>query len=318
MPRYASMSLSSNDTYRSLVIVNPTSAAGATNRRWDALAKLLRSSLGNFEYVLTRAPGEATTLSRAALHDGFEMVVSVGGDGTLNEVVGGFFDGAAPVAPEAVLGVVALGTGCDFARTMDLLDLKSACARLGGRNTRIIDVGLARFTGHDGAGVTRIFINVVSIGVGGLVARFVSPRLKAVSGQLAFTLATLRALAVYRDQSVTFEFDDMPPCSLAITNCAFGNGRFFGAGMQVAPAAELDDGELDVTIWSGFGLMDFILKRHALYDGSHVRLPGAQVLRTRRTIATSKSTVLLELDGESVGRLPAQLEVLPGAIRLKT
>jgi YegS/Rv2252/BmrU family lipid kinase len=299
------------------VIVNPAAAAGATGRRWDRIAKLLRSSLGDFDHVVTRAPGDATMLSLAALRDGIEMVVAVGGDGTLNEVVGGFFDGAAPVAPNAVLGVVAIGTGCDFGRTMGPADLESACARLGGRETRLIDVGLARFTAHGGAPTMRIFINVVSFGVGGLVARLVSPRLKAVSGQLAFTLATLRALAVYRDRTVVLEFDDMPPRSLAITNCAFGNGRFFGAGMQVAPAAQLDDGELDVTIWSGFGLMDFIRKRHRLYDGSHVREPGAQVLRTRRTIATSESTVLLELDGESVGRLPLQLEVLPGALRLK-
>jgi diacylglycerol kinase (ATP) len=307
----------SRDAFRSLVIVNPASAAGATGRRWDRIAKPLRSSLGDFEQVATQAPGEATTLSRAALRDGFEMIVAVGGDGTLNEVVGGFFDGLTPVAPGAVLGVVALGTGCDFGRSIGQVDLESACARLAGRKTRSIDVGLARFAGHDGAPTMRIFINVVSCGVGGLVAHLVSPRLKAVSGKLAFTLATLRALAVYRDQTVTLQFDDMPARSVAITNCAFGNGRFFGAGMQVAPEAQLDDGELDVTIWSGFGFVDFIRKRHALYDGSHVREPGAQVLRIRRTIATSESTVMLELDGESVGRLPASLEVLPGAIRLK-
>jgi YegS/Rv2252/BmrU family lipid kinase len=299
------------------VIVNPAAAAGATGRRWDRIAKLLRSSLGNFEHAVTQAPGDATTLSLAALRAGTEMVVAVGGDGTLNEVVGGFFDSGAPVVPDAVLGVVALGTGCDFGRTIGPADLESACARLGGRKTRLIDVGLARFTAHDGAPAMRIFINVVSFGVGGLVASLVSPRLKALSGPLAFTLATLRALAVYRDRTVVLKFDDMPPRSLAITNCAFGNGRFFGAGMQVAPAAQLDDGELDVTIWSGFGLMDFIRKRHTLFDGSHVREPGAQVLRTRRAIATSESTVLLELDGESVGTLPLQLEVLPGALRLK-
>jgi YegS/Rv2252/BmrU family lipid kinase len=307
----------SSNAFRALVIVNPASAAGATGRRWDRIAKLLRSSLGEFERVATQEPGEATTLSRAALREGFEMIVSVGGDGTLNEVVGGFFDGSAAVSPEAVLGVVALGTGCDFGRTIGQSDLESACARLAGRKTRSIDVGIARFTGHDGVPARRVFINVASFGCGGLVAHLVSPRLKAVSGQLAFTLATLRALAVYRDQLVTLEFDDLPPRSLAITNCAFGNGRFFGAGMQVAPAARLDDGELDVTIWSGFRLMDFIRKRHTLYDGSHVREPGAQVLRCRRAIATGESTVLLELDGESAGRLPVQLEVLAGAVKLK-
>ena len=305
------------DAFRSLVIVNPASAAGTTGRRWDRIAKLLHSSLGNFEHAATQKPGEATALSRTALREGFEMVVSVGGDGTLNEVVGGFFEGSVALAPQAVLGVVALGTGSDFGRTLGQVDLESACARLRGRKTRSIDVGLARFTGHDGAATTRIFMNVASFGCGGLVAHLLSPRLKAVSGHLAFTLATLRALAIYRDQTVTLEFDGMPPRSLAITNCAFANGRFFGAGMQVAPAAQLDDGELDVTIWSGFRLMDFIRKRHSLYDGSHVREPGTQVLRSRRAIASSESTVLLEVDGESAGTLPAQLEVLAGAVRLK-
>lgn len=309
--------MSSTDAFRSFVIVNPASAAGATGRRWDRIAKRLRSSLGGFEHAATQRPGEASTLARAALQNGFEMVVCVGGDGTLNEVAGGFFEGSEPIAPQAVLGVVALGTGCDFARTIGQPDLDSACARLAGRKTRSIDVGLARFTGHDGAPATRIFINVASFGCSGLVAHLASPRLKAVSGRLAFTLATLRALAVYRDQTVTLEFDDMPPRSLAITNCAFGNGRFFGAGMQVAPAALLDDGQLDVTIWSGFGLMDFIRKRHTLYDGSHVREAGTEALRTRRAIATSASTVLLEVDGESAGRLPAQLDVLAGILRLK-
>lgn len=306
-----------SDAFRSFVIVNPASAAGAAGRRWDRIANLLQRSLGDFEHAVTQRPGDATTLSRAALRAGFEMIVSVGGDGTLNEVVGGFFEGSVPVAPQAVLGVIALGTGCDFGRTIEQADVESACARLAGRKTRSIDLGLARFTGHDGAPTTRIFINVASFGCGGLVARLASPRLKAISGQLAFTLATLRALAVYRDQIVTLKFDDGPPRSLAMTNCAFGNGRYFGAGMQVTPAAQLDDGELDVTIWSGFGLMDFIRKRHSLYDGSHVREPGAEVLRTRRAIATSESTILLEIDGESVGTLPAQLQVLAGALRLK-
>src|ERR1700722_20182569 len=163
----------SNDALRSFVIVNPTSAAGAAGRHCDRIAKLLRSSLGNFEHAATRKPGDATTLSRSALRQGFEMVVCVGGDGTLNEVVGGFFDGAAAVAPEAVLGVVALGTGCDFGRTLDQKDIEAPRARLAGGNTGSIDVGLARFMGHDGAPATRIFINVAAFGSGGLVADLV-------------------------------------------------------------------------------------------------------------------------------------------------
>jgi diacylglycerol kinase family enzyme len=106
--------------------------------------------------------------------------------------------------------------------------LEAACARLRGRKTRSIDVGLARFVAHDGSPATRTFINVVSF-----------------------------------------------------TNCAVCNGRYFGAGMQVAPTAQLDDGEFDVTIWTGFGLRDFIGKRRSLYDGSHVQLPGPGALRIK-------------------------------------
>lgn len=306
------------NAFRSFVIVNPMSAAGATGRRWNQIAKLLQRSLGDFEHAATRFPNEAATLSRQALRNGYDMVVAVGGDGTLNEVVSGFFEGSAPIAPGAVLGVIATGTGSDFGRTLAQSDLESACARLGGRDTRAVDVGFARFTRHDGTPATRIFINVASFGVGGLVARLVSPRLKALSGRVAFSLATLRALAIYRDRTVSLQFDAAPPQSLAITNCAFANGRYFGAGMRVAPAAEIDDGELDATIWSGFTWVDFIRKRRVLYDGSHVRERGTQSLRLRRATATSESTVLLEIDGESVGRLPVEIEVLPMAIRLKT
>jgi YegS/Rv2252/BmrU family lipid kinase len=305
------------NSFRSFVIVNPSSAAGATGRRWDLIAKLLRRSLGSFEHAATRFPNEATALSRAALRDGYEMIVAVGGDGTLNEVASGFFDGYTAIAPEAVLGVIAVGTGSDFGRTLGQTDLQSACASLGGRNARSMDVGLAHFSNHDGSPATRIFINVASFGVSGLVARLVSPRLKALSGRAAFTFATLRALATYRDQTVSLQFDDAPAQSLAITNCAFGNGRFFGAGMQVAPAAKFDDGELDATIWSGFTLLDFIRKRRTLYDGTHVREPGTQALRLRRATATSESIVLLEIDGESAGRLPLQIDVMPLALRLK-
>ncbi len=302
---------------RSFVIVNPASGARTSGRRWDRLARLLQSSLGDFQYAFTQAPGDATSLARTALRQGFGKVVAVGGDGTLNEVVNGFFDGAVPLAPQAVLGIVALGTGGDFGRTLAQRDVASACATLAGEASRRIDVGLARFIGHDGRPATRIFINVASFGVSGLVARRVSSRLKAISGQLSFTLATLLALAVYRDAGVTLQFDDLSPRTLALTNAAFGNGRFFGAGMQVAPAAELDDGLLDVTLWSGFGLLAFIQKRRSLYDGSHVRERGAQVLKIRRAIASSEAPLLVELDGESVGRLPLQVEVLPGVLRLK-
>jgi YegS/Rv2252/BmrU family lipid kinase len=302
---------------RTMVIVNPTSGAGASGRRWKRTARALGRALGTFEQAFTTGPLHATRLAQQALRDGCEMVVAVGGDGTLNEVVCGFFDAGRAVAPQAMLGVVALGTGSDFARTLGRPDLEEACARLAGRGSRPIDVGHARFRAHDGTMAERVFVNVASFGCSGRVARMMSPRLKHASGSLAFTLATARALMTFRDQRVAMSLDDGPALEYSITNCAFCNARYFGAGVQVAPQALIDDGSFDVTLWSGFGLLDFVRKRRSLYSGAHIQEPGTRLLHARRATATSADEVLLELDGESVGRLPVELELLPRALRLK-
>lgn len=308
--------MASTDSLRALVIVNPASASGATRRRWDRIARAIDQALGPFEHVFTEAPHHATTLTRRALEAGVEMVVAVGGDGTVNEVARGFFDGRRPVAPHAALGVVPHGTGGDLARSLGAPGLEEACARLRGHSTLPIDVGHARFTDHDGRPAERVFLNVASFGCGGVVARALTRTSKRL-GSLSFALATVRALRGYRDQPVTITINGGPPEDLTITNCAVCNGRYFGGGMQVAPSARIDDGWLDVTTWAGFGLAGFVRHRRALYDGTHVRLPGTRLDRARTISASSPAEVLLELDGESVGRLPVSVELLPGQLRLK-
>jgi YegS/Rv2252/BmrU family lipid kinase len=302
---------------RAMVIVNPASAGGATRRGWERIARSIRNAIGPYQHAFTDGPLHATRLANRALRDGFEMIVAVGGDGTLNEVACGFFEDGRAVAPAAVLGIVAQGTGCDFARTLGAPGLDEACAQLCGGKSRPIDVGHASFIDHDGKTVERVFLNVASFGCSGQVARVMSPALKRTSGSLAFVLATLRSLLVYRDQTVSIQFDDELAHEFSITNCAFCNGRYFGGGMNVAPQALIDDGKFDVTLWTGFGLLDFIRKQRSLYSGAHIQDAGTQVFRASQARATSPSHVLLELDGESVGRLPARLRLLPQSLRVK-
>ena len=298
-----------------LVVVNPASAAGATGRRWHRIAGALRRELGPFEHAITEGPHHATALTRRALDGGFRRIVAVGGDGTLSEVANGFFDGSRPWAPHAVLGVIPLGTGSDFARTLGIESgLGTACARLARGTTRVIDVAYVSFVDHHGRPTGRIVLNAASFGCGGAVAAALGPRAKRLAGRLAFMLATARTLQRYRDQTVSVRVDDGAPEALRITCCAVCNGRFFGGGMQVAPAARLDDGRLDLTVWQGFGFRDFIVKRRALYDGTHVHDPGARTLRAARVSATSDERVPLEIDGESAGTLPATFEIIPAAL----
>jgi len=309
--------MSTGDKLRAMVIVNPASAGGATGRRWGQIGSLIGDAIGPFEHAFTAGPLHATSLANRALQDGFEMIVAVGGDGTLNEVVCGFFQDGRAVAPAAVLGIVAQGTGSDFARTLGASSLHEACARLGGRENRSVDVGHASYIDHNGKTVERVFLNVASFGCSGQVARVITPTLKRASGSLAFTLATARSLLVYHDQIVTVALNDEPAHEYSVTNCAICNGQYFGGGINVAPHASIDDGKFDVTLWSGFGVLDFISKRRSLYNGAHVHEAGTQLFRACQVAATSPSRVLLELDGESVGRLPAQLRLLPRSLRIK-
>src|SRR5690606_10307306 len=109
---------------------------------------------------------------------------------------------------------------------------------------------------------------------------------------------------------------DGPWDTMPITCIAVANGQYFGGGMKVAPGARTDDGLFDVTIWSGYGLADFVLQARRLYDGSHVRLPGTRTLRARKVEIESDAEVLLDVDGEAPGRVPARFEIVPGAIEL--
>lgn len=303
---------------RTFVVVNPTAASGATGHRWAHIARTLERALGRFEHGFTEAPQHATALTRKALANGCRMVVAVGGDGTFNEVACGFFDGRRPVAPNAVLGVIPQGTGCDFARAMGIgKTIEDACARLARGSARPVDVGTARFIGHDGQPGERLFLTVASFGCGGAVAHAITSGTKRIGGRLAYLLAAARTLLQYRDRTVTVAVDDDGPEPMKITNYAVCNSQYFGGGISVAPKARVDDGRFDVTIWTGFGLKDLILKRRSLYDGTHVNDPRTRVLLAKKVVASSDERVLLEVDGESVGRLPVTVEILPGALHLK-
>ena len=133
-------------------------------------------------------------------------------------------------------------------------------------------------------------------------------------------LGSARALLKYEDQhGAAVACDGGPPEELEVTTVAVANGRYFGGGMKVAPDADPSDGMFDVTVWSGYGLTDFALKSKAIYDGSHVNLPGTRRFRCKESESRSggRCEVLLDVDGEQPGRLPCRMTVVPGALRLK-
>lgn len=304
--------------YDAFVVVNPSAGSGLAGKRWSELAGALLRSLGSYRHAFTAAPGHARTLAVEALEAGHEMIVAVGGDGTASEVASAFFDGERNRAPEAVFAVLPLGTGCDLARTLaPERGIHALCTGLRHRRFRNIDVGHVRFVDRDGHEAERVFVNVASFGCGATVARSITSRDKRLGARLGFNLAAAKALARYKDKNISVTLDNGTSQTLEVTNIAVCNAQYFGGGMWVSPQASLDDGALDVTIWSGFGLKDFLLKQRMLYDGSHVREARTKVARIASLSAQSAEQVFLEMDGEHVGQLPATFRILPGALRMK-
>ncbi len=301
------------------LIVNPASAAGRTGRHFDAIARAVRSAVGDFECAFTRARGDGVRLAREAVTAGGELLVAVGGDGTASEVIDGM-QTAAPRHEPPCFGFIPRGTGGDLRKTVGIAgDVDGAAQALASRNVAVLDLGRIEYAGKDGARQVRHFANVAGLGISGVVSRMVNHGLRWPSGKAAFMLATARALVGWSDQPVRWRVDGGPWREERITALSVCNGRYFGGGMKVAPDARMDDGLFDVVRWEGLGIGDFVVKRPMLYDGTHVRLRNTWVTRGRVVEAEplQGARVDLDVDGESPGTLPARFSILRGALRIR-
>jgi YegS/Rv2252/BmrU family lipid kinase len=311
------------DPSRSFVlIVNPKAGAGRAEERIPLLEGALREAGAPYELVLTRHPGDGTTQVRKALTAGYGGVAIVGGDGSLNEAVNGFFDehGVA-IAPDAWLGPLPCGTGGDFRRTLGIgHDVAAMVTRLLWAKPRPIDVGWLTFHGNDGSPTHRAFVNIASFGLGGLVDRLVNDGPKWIGGKPAFLLGTVRAAARYRNRRVRLRLDAGPSTEVDVVNVAVANGQYFGGGMHIAPNATIDDGLFDVVTIEGRPFLQQAMLTPHLYRGAILGQPGVTCTRAKKVVAEAadfRGPILLDVDGEAPGMLPATFEVRPGALRLR-
>ena len=304
------------------LVVNPQSAGGATARHFDTIAQAVRNAVGDCEHKFTQRPLHAAEITREALCEGHDLIIAVGGDGTINEVVNGFFEEPRPgveskaLRPGAALGILPRGTGGDLRRTVGLDgDVWRSAARLKGAR-QPLDVGRVDYVSDDGKPAARFFVNVAEVGVGARVVDIANSSSKILGGKLTFMLASVRALVGWKDLKIRASLDGGPFEDLSVTTYAIANGRYFGGGMMVAPEARLSDGLFHVTIWTGFTLSDFAFKSGTMYDGSHTKLKNTRTATARTVRLESDDPVAIEVDGERIGRLPATFTVLPGALQI--
>ncbi len=298
-------------------IVNPKSANGRTAKRWVEYERVLVRLFGGMDSEFTKSPLDATRIAREAIKDGYDVIISVGGDGTLNEVVNGFFEDGKPLSKDVKLAVISTGTGADFIKTTEFpKDIDAIAERVKKSATRKCDAGIIYFKNHSGEDAVRYFINIADFGIGGETVDRVNRTTKAFGGFFSFLWGSAVTLLKYKNKRVQLKIDGRDYGSIVCNSVVVANGRFFGGGMMIAPEAEIDDGLFDIVIAGDITKMAFLRYGPKIYKGEHINLPDVKYLRGRILEATSDERVLLDVDGEQPGLLPARFEIIPGSINL--
>ena len=298
-----------------LLIVNPASASGAMRERWAEAERTLRSEGFAYEAVFTERRGHASEIARDALQRGFDLLVAVGGDGTLHEVVNGMLADGKVINPHATLGLIPGGTGSDFARSAALPLAMLAAARSLARSagTRPIDVAEAIWRAA-GKEERRYFVNVAGMGFDAEVIERTERRGKWGRGTLPY-LAALAATALrYRNKDVTLRVDGKQVRG-RMHSVIICNGRYFGGGMCIAPNARFDDGQLDVIVLGDFGPLATLWHAPKVYRGAHLALSRVSEYHGRTVTVESEQRMLIEADGELLGAGPATFRILPAALQ---
>lgn len=311
---------------RNLVfVVNPQGSNGRTVKEWKKLLPYLRSRLGsdcNIYESLTSGPSHAIDITREAIREGADAVIAVGGDGTLHEVVNGFFWAGKAVTnhdrtatPSTALGLIPLGTGSDFARTLSRKnDPVEAieCIHRGLRSR--IDVGV--ISGEQGE--SHYFINVADIHLSAKAGYYASRYKKF--GNLCYVIGALQAFIGHHNQDLRIKINEGEWETYSkVTALCIGNAKYFGGGMKITPNADPFNGNLEVVILQDFKWYDFILKLHKLYNGTHLSVKNVSSISVRSIEVEDVSGsggIFVQSDGEHLGFLPRKFRIIPGAIEM--
>lgn len=311
-----------------LVIVNPASAGGATRYRWAHLASDLREHFGPFQCAFTKQAGDGQRVAENEARAGRGLIIACGGDGTISEIVNGIIESGSRTIE---LGILPSGTGGDFRRTLGIPSRAADAARAL-RKSRVMHIDVGKVVCRDmrsGADRARYFVNVVSCGMAGEVvqrvkrdaSRWIPTQSSALlGGKLTFALAALQTVLTFKNTTLIIEVDERGERQLTMANLSIANARFIGGGMKIAPEAQLDDGLLDVIAIGDMRTANILAHAPQLYLGTHLNLQ--QVSHTRaKTIsvrlADKRAKMLIEIDGELAGLLPARIEIIPRALRVR-
>ena len=296
------------------VIINPIAGGHSISGQWPRISKQLQDIHLTFDHEFTEGPGHAIEIARQAAESGYQYLIAIGGDGTVNEVANGIL--CSNNAKQTILGIVSSGTACGFARSLNISrNYTSTCSLLTGKGRAVIDVGVVQCW-RQGRPVERYFVNIADIGFGAAIVDAWKALPELPGRKISYTLRTiegLRRLLTYRNKRIRLGLGNKVEI---ISSCAVmvANGQYLAEKIRIAPHARLDDGLLDVVVVGDVDKVELLKIWPALSSSGHITHPKIREEKTTTITVECDEQLLVEVDGDILGEGPASFSILPSAL----
>jgi YegS/Rv2252/BmrU family lipid kinase len=297
-------------------IVNPNAGNGKGKKDWDRISGLFARAGILIDARFTEKKGQAIDFTSEALAAGYRKIISVGGDGTLNEVINGIFIRDICPSKEVVIGMIPVGTGNDWGRMFGIpLVYEGGVNVIRDYKTMPHDVGTITYFSAEGQ-QKRYFMNIAGLGFEAVVVRKTNKQKdKGRSSHAIYFYNLLSSLISYSRPTVNITIDGKTTSTKAFS-INVGNGRYCGGGMRQTPEALPDDGLLDITVIKDMGRIEVIKSLKILYDGTILSHPKIDGYRSTNLRVTCETALYAEADGESLGHTPAEFGIIPGGVNV--
>ncbi len=291
-------------------IVNPMSSNGKTGKRWPKYRKKFKEAGLDLHIKETHYPGHAIDLTKIGLNKGYKTIMAVGGDGTVNEIVNGFFENGELIDKEAALLIFSQGTGSDYIKSLGLNKQIETVINVYNRyQKKWVDLGKIKYNDFDQKETERYFVNTADVGIGGETVEYVNRASKLMGGILTYLFGAVRTLIKYENKIMKLDVDQNEIRNSLTNSVMVSLGKYFAGGMPIAPEAEIDDGYFDILILGDFSKSETLLNLYRAYQGTHLDYPKIDYLKGKHVKIDSQERVLIDIDGESAGMLPAEFSI---------
>jgi diacylglycerol kinase (ATP) len=301
------------------IVLNPVAGAGRALKMMPELAAILKQKNGHGADIhLTKDKNDTTEVTRRLIAEEAQLIVAAGGDGTLNDVLNGFFSDSSCEKPSVSLGIIRCGTGQGMALSLQIpVNLSEQVDLIFSDATRLLDIGRISYTGIDNQQATRYFISECQLGIGSMISKEVHHGSRFLNGKTAFAVASLHQALTYHSVPMVITVD-----GLSFTNnfigLAIGNGSLTAGGMHVTPGAKPDDGEFNILLIHKMNLVRRLINLSKVYSGTHIKSSCFTYLKGKDIQIDSCQEVLVSIDGEVIGKTPCRISVIPSAVRIKS